>query len=178
LERDRAAVLTVRSAVNGIIDYREADIMDYKWWRRWRILLNEMTTQSDRALIEHLYSYHLALVSNSGLTENSFKSVQESAKENFEELLNASRPWSKSTGRFDNVREELVQGWKEVWGEDLDDPKVMEAWKKDIGKLVKEVDEHKNRPESEIQDTPERRLEIARERVRERRARTFRKRNQ
>ncbi len=176
MERDRAAVLTVRSAVNGIIDYREADIMDYRWWRRWRILLNEMTTQSDRELMEHLYSYHLALVSNSGLTEDSFKSVQGSAKENFEELMNVSRPWARSTERFRNIRDELVSGWKEAFDEDLDDPEVMDAWKKDMEELSTSVEKYRSQ-ESE-QEIQERKLERASKRVSERRARTFRKRNQ
>ena len=118
MERDKAAVLTVRSAVNGTIDYREADIMDYKWWRRWRMLLNEMTAQSDRVLIEHLYSYHLALVSNSGLTDDSFKSIQASARENFEELINVLRPWA-TKATFSNPKDELISGWKQVWGEDF-----------------------------------------------------------
>ena len=51
MERDRAAVLTVRSAVSGIIDYREADVLDRRWWRRWRMLINEMATQSDKELL-------------------------------------------------------------------------------------------------------------------------------
>ena len=126
--------------------------------------------------MEHLYSYHLALVSNSGLTEDSFKSVQGSAKENFGELMNVSRPWAKSTEQFQDVREELVQGWKEVWGEDINDPEVLATWKKDMEGLANFV-ENRMSQESE-QDTDARKFALARKRVIERRARTFRKRNQ
>jgi hypothetical protein len=171
LERDRAAVLTVRSAVRGVVDYREADIVDRKWWRRWRLLLNEMMSQEDRDLMEHLYSYHLALVSNSGLTEDSFKSTQQSARDNFEDIAGGLRPWIGKTkeDRALSAKEEMKEDWKNFFGWDLDDPEAYETWKKEMGELKEEAagaaDRRNAGPEEEMQ-----RLEDARERIRERRA--------
>jgi hypothetical protein len=175
LERDRAAVLTVRSAVNGIVDYREADILDRGWWRRWRILLNEMTSQADKELIEHLYSYHLALVSNSGLTEDSFKSTQKSARNNFEELMSAARPWTGRSveERLDQESDQIKEDWKYFFGWDMDNPGEVSAYIKEREEMAKKHAEEEARKVSE-EFEGETRMIATQERVRKRRAKAYR----
>jgi len=175
LERDRAAVLTVRSAVNSVIDYREADILDQGWWRRWRILLNEMTSQADKELLEQLYSYHLALISNSGLTQDSFKSTQKSARDNFEGLMSAARPWTGHSveDRLGLEREQIKEDWKYFFGWDMDDPSKVSAYVKEREKMAKEFAEEEARKDSE-EFKGENDMLATQERVRQRRARSYR----
>lgn len=175
MERDRAAVLTIRSAVSGIIDYREADVLDRRWWRRWRMLINEMATQSDKELLHQLYLYHLALVSNSGLTEESFKSTQQSARDNFEEFVAKVRPW---LGRSREERgktegEQMKEDWKQVFGWDLDDKEAYDKWEKGMRALEEKGAQHSVNVMQEAHDR-EQRFTDAKERIRERRARAYR----
>lgn len=175
MEGDRAAVLTVRSAVRGIIDYREADIVDRRWWRRWRILVNEMTTQSDKELLNQLYLYHLALVSNSGLTEESFKSTQQSARENFNEFAAKIRPWlgrtAEERGKTEN--EQMKEDWKLVFGWDIDNEEEYDSWKSAMQELKDKGANYANEVQME-QVEREKKFSDARERIRERRARAYR----
>jgi len=159
------------------VDYSEADILDRKWWLRWRILLNEMMTQEDRAIMEQLYSYHLALVSNSGLTEDSFKSTQASARENFEEIVGANRPWIGRTKeeRFTTETDQMKIDWKKFFGWDLDDPVALESWREDMKQLMEDAEENTERVNTEAIER-EQRIVDAQERVRERRAKAYRNR--
>jgi len=74
-------------------------------------------------LLRDLYSYHLALVANSGISPDSFKSVQESAKDNLDQIVAARRPWEaqdKSTRLEDEVAQSK-EDWKYFFDIDLDD---------------------------------------------------------
>ena len=175
MERDRAAVLTIRSAVSGIIDYREADVLDRRWWRRWRMLINEMATQSDKELLHQLYLYHLALVSNSGLTEESFKSTQQSARDNFEEFVAKVRPWlgRSKEERSKQEGEQFKEDWKQVFGWDLDDREAYDEWEKGMRELERKGAEHSANIGREEYER-EKRFTDAKERIRERRARAYR----
>ena len=177
MERDRVAVLTVRAAVNGIIDYRDADIVDRRWWQRWRILVNEMTSQADKELLEHLYSYHLALVSNSGLTEDSFKSTQQSARENFNDLIGILRPWSgrTKTERHSNEYEQFKEDWQRLVGWDISDPKLLKKWEEDMKDLAAKS-EMKHEKAAQVEIDREASFVRAQARVRERRERIYRNR--
>jgi len=161
--------------VNSVIDYREADILDRGWWRRWRILLNEMTSQADKELLEQLYSYHLALISNSGLTEDSFKSTQKSARDNFEELMASARPWTGRSidERLGPERDQIKEDWEYFFGWDMDDPVEVSAYVKEKEKMAKEYAEEEARKASG-EDDEQARMKAIQERVRQRRVRTYR----
>ena len=161
--------------MSGIIDYREADVLDRRWWRRWRMLINEMATQADKELLHQLYLYHLALVSNSGLTEESFKSTQQSARDNFEEFVAKVRPWlgRSKEERSKQEGEQFKEDWKQVFGWDLDDKEAYDEWEKDMRELERKGDEHSANIEQEAYDR-EKRFTDAKERIRERRARAYR----
>jgi hypothetical protein len=105
LVRDRAAVLTVRAAVRGVIDYSQARLLDPDWWRRHYILVKEMEREDDLRLYERVLSQYQALVSNSGLTEESFKKTQDSAHDAFQDILCLLRPWEGATASERKQRE-------------------------------------------------------------------------
>ena len=174
MERDRAAVLTVRSAVNGTINYQEADIMDRGWWRRWRILLNALSSQEDRELLDKLYSYHLALVSNSGLTQDSFKSTQKSAKDNFEEISVSMRPWTGRSAeeKLSQEKEQIEADWKYYFGWDMNDPDEVDKYVKKREEIAKEHVEAEAQRVSENFEG-ETKMIATKERVRQRRASAY-----
>ena len=129
--------MTVRSAARGVIDYREADILDRRWWRKWRILVTEMSQEDDAKLKNKLYDYHLALVANSGLTEDSFKSVQESARNTFEEIIGTIRPWEGRSAdqRAQTERDQFRDTFLALGGPDIDDEAAMKDYWEEYNKM-------------------------------------------
>ena len=133
MEGDRGAVLTVRSAVRGVIDYSEVDLFEKSWWRRWRVLVTGMSSLDTTELLKPLFDYQLALVANSGLTEDSFKKAQESARDNFETIVGAMRPWEgrNKEERLSGDIDQYKKDWQEIFGWDLDDEEQLtEYWEK------------------------------------------------
>lgn len=76
-----------------MVDFRRSRILDPAWCRGLRIKLDGLASEGRRRTAEAGYSYYLALVANSGLTEKSFDSVQESARERYYQILGLVRPW-------------------------------------------------------------------------------------
>jgi len=76
------------------------------------------------ALQRGAMDFHLALVANSGLTEESFKSSQTNAKDSYLSLVSTMRPWTKvdqasrQSAMIDNAYDE----YKAAFGEDMQDP--------------------------------------------------------
>jgi hypothetical protein len=129
-----------------------------------------MASEDDGDILERLYDYHLALVANSGLSEDSFKSTQESAKDNFADIVAAKRPWLGNTkeDRLGNEISNYKKDWQEIFGWDLDDPKAYKVWQEEASRSAKEEGE---RIESEAQEEIDKvtRMKEAQERVKERR---------
>ena len=83
---------------------------------------DEDNIQIQRAAFEH----HLALMGNSGLTENSFKSVQTRANEDFWNFVSVMRPWEGDAGsRKQKETEDLRSSWFRAFNVDPNDP----SWK-------------------------------------------------
>lgn len=123
--------------------------------------------------MRELYSYHLALVSNSGLTDDSFKSTQKTAKGNFEDIINSMRPWSGTKeDRLDGEVDQMKEDWKRFFDWDLDDPEAVKTWHDQI----EEMTERGLHPEREevLAEKEQQRFAAAKERVKERRARAHR----
>lgn len=132
--------------------------------------MQAMASEDDVDILERLYDYHLALVANSGLSEDSFKSTQESARDNFEDIVAAKRPWIGNTkeDRLNNEISNYKQDWQEIFGWDLDDPKAMKVWREASKRNAKgEYDRQQSIAQEAIDKVT--RIEEARERVKERR---------
>ena len=138
-------------------------------------MLNEMLSQEDRNLIEHLYSYHLALVSNSGLTDESFKSTQESARGNFKDISTQLRPWTDEKAQSYAERDQMAADWEKFFGWDMDDPVALKKWQDEGAGLVEEAAETATRRNAGPDEVNELLAGTA-ERVKERRAKAYRNR--
>ena len=112
------------------------------------------------------------MVANSGLTEDSFKQIQESARGDFENLISAVRPWEgrNKERRLDSAIEEFRRDWKEFAGWDLDDKEALAKWEKETEANYAKHDAEQERI-AEEEATRESRLEEGRQRVEERRRR-------
>lgn len=115
MERDRGAFLTIRAATLGVVDFRQARLLELDWWKRLHLLLRGMQVEDNLRLQDASFRFSLALVSNSGLTESSFKASQEDAKSGFYGLLGTLRPWEGKTyeerkaAEYEELRELYIQ---------------------------------------------------------------------
>ena len=134
---DRGAVLTIRAAARGVIDFSKARPSDSQWWRRTTILLDAIGKDDDEKIFRDVYNFHLALVSNSGLTEESFKQEQEKAREVFYDLTGVLRPWDglnseeRKAREFSDLRQEYVRRFG-----DPNDPVVAAKLQEDIRQMM------------------------------------------
>jgi hypothetical protein len=134
-----------------------------------------MSAADNTGLRRGLYDYHLALVANSGLTPESFKQTQESARDDFEELIATIRPWEghDKSSRLDGVVEEFRRDWKEFAGWDLEDKEALAKWEAET-KANYEKHDAEQAALAEEEETRDDRFEEAKKRVEERRARSRR----
>lgn len=140
MEGDRAAVLTLRSAVKGVVDYSKVDLHSTAWWKRWRYLLKGMTEIEHGELLRMAYDLQLALVSNSKISPEDFSKVQKDAKNTFLDIESTYKPW---LGRSKQDREtqdfeKFKESWKEIGGFDLDDKEALSSWEEEVEKISDE----------------------------------------
>jgi len=138
LERDRAAVLTLRSAVRGVIDYRHAELHNPMWWKRWRYLIQAMEDESYETLLQTAYKFQLALVSNSKISSEDFSKVQKSAKELFSDIEGHLRPWlvhERALQQKDQYAT-FKEQWKQAVGFDPSDKTALADWEAKVKKVM------------------------------------------
>ena len=137
METDRGAVLTVRAAVRGVIDFSKARLLDPHWWRRSSILIKAVGADDDERLLRDIFNFHLALVSNSGLTDESFAKEQSKARDAFYDITGAIRPWEGVSAEARKAKEikDLRQQYIAVFG-DPSDPVVAAKLHKDIAEMM------------------------------------------
>ena len=134
METDRGAVLAVRAASRGVIDFREARLHDTKWWKRCRILLRQVSQDDDQELREAFHRHHLALVGNSGLTEESFESSQKEASSAVRRIAGGLKPWhdfSEAAALHDKT-DKIREDYKAAFGYYPDDPEWLESTRKNL----------------------------------------------
>ena len=144
---DRAAVLTLRSAVSGAIDYREADLHSPMWWKRWRYLVRTLDDQAHTTLLDAAFRFQLALVSNPRISSDDFSKTQKESKNIFSSVESSLRPWVVNS-REDSKQKEIKafrEEWKKFAGFDLSDEAAVSEWSKSVGKDTKDaVDAREN----------------------------------
>jgi hypothetical protein len=143
LERDRGAVLLVEAAAEGLINFREARLLDKTWWRRVRIMTDVLSRRTRAKVADASLRYHLALVANSGLKPGSFEKAQDTAKERFYDLLGCWRPWEGASYAERQAKEfaDYRQAYVDAFGCDPYDP-AFKTWEAEqIRKLQEEQKE-------------------------------------
>lgn len=121
MESDRGAVLTVRAAARGVIDFSRARVRDVRWWRRSNAIIRAMDRDDEFDLVRAAFDLQRSLVGNSGLTDESFKQAQKTANEAFAQLQQIRRPWfDKAKAKADAIAG-MIAEYKKYIG-DPDDP--------------------------------------------------------
>ena len=140
MEGDRAAALTLQSAVTGVIDYSKADIRSPSWWRTWRLLINGMEQQNRGKLLHNAYEFQLALVSNNRISADDFSKSQRTAKELFEDMDAVYRPWVGITAerRLKSESDAFKEQWEQLAGFKLSDAEARKNWESQIKQVIKD----------------------------------------
>ena len=127
MESDRGAALTIRAASRGLIDFRQARLLDPDWWKYCRLIFQGIVWDDDRVLQDAIYRFHLSLVSNSGLTEESFAEAQKNAQNGFYDVVGLLRPWAGVSAAERQTQEvdTLKKAYEEAFGRSLDDPEFI-----------------------------------------------------
>lgn len=138
MERDRAAVLTLRTAANGTVDYTKADLHNPMWWKHWRYMIRAVDNAEYGDRLQRAYEFQLALVSNSGLNSDSFAAVQKEAKELFKDIEGASRPWLGRTkaDRANQEGKDFKEQWEELAGFNPDDKEALAKWSESVKQVT------------------------------------------
>lgn len=125
------------AAVRGVIDFRQTRLLEPNWWRRFNILIDGMARDLDAQMTDAAYRYHLALVGNGQLTEESFKKAQERSVELYRELIESVKPWQKDNlSSSQRARETAREQYRQQIG-NPDDPAVKAAIEAEI-RLMRE----------------------------------------
>jgi hypothetical protein len=132
LETDRGAVLTLRAAARGVIDFSKARVDDVRWWRRTNVLIKTMSVEDDMVAVRAAFDLQRSLVGNSGLTDKSFEASQKTAKALFGDIVEVLYPWSskESAARKAGEIEGLINQYKQLVG-DPNDPEFQKKLEHD-----------------------------------------------
>jgi len=154
LERDQAAVLTLRSAAKGVVDYTRLDLHDPAWWRYWRFSLQAMHSLERGELLRMVFEQQLALVSNPKLSGEQFSERQKEASELFQDIEGNLYPWKGRSREERQAHEEkeFAQQWEELTGFDPSDDEAKEQWAEDIRRLTREKVQQRQQAAQEEQD--------------------------
>jgi hypothetical protein len=160
-----------------VIDYSQARLLDPVWWRRFYILANSVGTEDDKEVLQNIYRFHLALVSNSGLTEDSFKSAQTNARDTFFDLIGSLRPWegTNAAERKGKEIEDLRQAYIDAFG-DPNDPVFAKQLEEGVARLLAAQHEKENREDDmdrvrRLQEEQAKKVEVLKEKFARKRRR-------
>jgi len=149
-----------------VIDYGKARLDDPDWWRRHYILLSGLAREDDFKIQRSIFDFHRALMGNSGLTEDSFKSAQDHARDSFYDIIGSLRPWEGGSAQERKAKEveDLRSAWFEAFGVDPNDKEWEAKQEARIAEFNRKVEEDRaNAPESDMERVLRRMAEKAEE---------------
>lgn len=126
----------IRAAASGVVDFSQANAAGEEWWRRTNALLDDLARKEDEDLLSEAYKYHLALMSNSALTDDSFNRAKKIALDTFVEIFNLSHPWEATSTK--KMRQEQIlklrDAYKRLFGGDPSDPEFKKRLEADVAR--------------------------------------------
>ena len=104
--------------------------------------MSELADQDDIKVLTELLKFHLACVSNSGLSEDSFKSAQDSAKEIYEEIKGIYKPWNTVKAKVKTLTEDesTREAWKHFFGYEMGDEEGERKWREELDRATEEYE--------------------------------------
>ena len=129
--------MTLRAAAAGVIDFRDTNLQDPSWWKRWRYLLKAMQQEQKLILQQATFQQLLALVSGTVSRGADLTTITKRVEETYLELVDTLRPWAAQTAEERKVQQaELFKAqWKQTAGFDLEDEEALARWEDELDKL-------------------------------------------
>lgn len=110
----------VVAAMRGMVDFREADPLDKRWWFKLRLALDHIE-RTDIARMKLLYyDYNLSILSRDYLTEATGKQFTKDAEKKLFETVNLWRPWDRHDP--EQSQKAQVEAMSEAWAKEFGDP--------------------------------------------------------
>jgi hypothetical protein len=109
----------LRAAVDGVVDYSQANLLDYWWHLRLNLLLNELVDREMLAYLRLSNQRHLAYLGVPGLTEESWKQHREGEHSSYEDYIKILLGVFQEDER--SHKERLEQAMTEAWEREFGD---------------------------------------------------------
>jgi hypothetical protein len=107
-----------------LLDFRQANPRDIRWWRRSNLIIQAMMDDDERSITRAEFDYQTSFFGNGQLTEDGFKDSQTAAKDIFSTMCQQLRPWQAKNAAAEDEITSLVETYKRVIG-DPNDPEFM-----------------------------------------------------
>lgn len=106
-------------------------------------MLQELETQNDGQIIRMAYEFQLAVISDSGRSQESLDKTQVEIKELFKDYEGILRPWlgRRREDRKTSLAKDFKEQWKNVTGVDLNDPVAVAEWENRLEQEMKKSNE-------------------------------------
>ncbi len=122
----------IRAAVDGVVDYSEADVTDPNWHKRLNMLLRELAERDKRELLKLNMTHSLSYLPVKNLKEESWKYHSEKAFDMYDDYYRSIYSMPEVAGdRKQRMAKQLHDAWAVEFG-DPNDPEVA----KDIEKVT------------------------------------------
>jgi len=128
LEGHRIRQLILRAHVDGVIDFRETNLLDPNWHKRLLLVLKELVDREKMEILKLIHQRELAKISIPLLTAEGLESSLELAQEALESyvgILVGQGSQDKETRKTQQIKT-LESAWAAQFG-DPNDPETREA---------------------------------------------------
>lgn len=142
METDRGAVLTLRAAARGVVDFSQARVLDVRWWRRSNALIKAMAAEDDLVAVRAAFDLQRSLVGNGNLTKESFEECQKKVQALFGDVIDVLCPWAAKDGEAKKTGQvnELIDKYRTMVG-DPNDPEYAKKLAHDLALIDAQEEE-------------------------------------
>ena len=128
MEGHRIRQLILRAHVDGVIDFRDTDLLDPSWQKRLLLVLKELVDREKMEILKLIHHRELSKISIPLLTTEGLESSLELAQEALEsyvDILVGRGTQDKETRKTQQIKT-LESAWASQFG-DPNDPETQEA---------------------------------------------------
>jgi len=132
----RIRQLILRAHVDGVIDFREANLLDPYWHKRLLIVLKELVDREKMEILKMIHQRELAKIGIPLLTSEGLESSLNLAQETLESyvgLLVGADEQDKADRKTRQIKS-LEEAWSDQFG-DPDDPNTRDAISRVVASL-------------------------------------------
>lgn len=146
MEGHRQLRLIVRAALDGVIDFSQADFLDPRWHARLHLLLEELTQQDYREFLKMKAGRELAYISSPFHDENSWAAHTKAEAEYLEDWTD--NLFGIKTERGDR-RARIAKAHRDAWQQEfgqMNDPETQRKIDETVASLRMQRDQARSEP--------------------------------